>query len=68
MVLPAAEREQLEDLVIALVTDKRWEAARGFTLTDEIQVTIAAQAALLVLGLGDDSYRGVARSSSIRPR
>ena len=58
-VLPAAEREQLEDLVIALITDKRWEAARGFTLTDEIQVTIAAQAALLVLGLGYDSYRGV---------
>jgi Mlc titration factor MtfA (ptsG expression regulator) len=58
-VLAAPEREQLEDLVIALITDKHWEAAHGFALTDEIQVTIAAQAALLVLGLGYEAYRGV---------
>jgi Mlc titration factor MtfA (ptsG expression regulator) len=54
-----AEREHFEDLVVLLVTDKRWEAARGFELSDEIQVTIAAEAALLVLGLGYQSYRGV---------
>ena len=58
-VLGAADRELLEDYVLRLVTEKRWEAARGFTLTDEIQVTIAAQAALLVLGLGYEAYRGV---------
>src|SRR5262245_2391518 len=52
-------RARLEDLIVLLVTDKRWEAARGFSLTDEIQVTIAAQAALLVLGLGYEAYRGV---------
>jgi Mlc titration factor MtfA (ptsG expression regulator) len=58
-VLSAADRELLEDYVVRLVTEKRWEAARGFALTDEIQVTIAAQAALLVLGLGYEAYRGV---------
>jgi MtfA peptidase len=39
--------------------DKHWEAARGFALTDEIRVTIAANAALLGLALGLDAYRGV---------
>jgi Mlc titration factor MtfA (ptsG expression regulator) len=58
-VLGGADRELLEDYVVRLVTEKRWEAARGFALTDEIQVTIAAQAALLVLGIGYEAYRGV---------
>jgi MtfA peptidase len=58
-VLGPDEREELEHLIILLLVDKRWEAARGFELTDEIQVTIAAQAALLVLSLGYDAYRGV---------
>jgi Mlc titration factor MtfA (ptsG expression regulator) len=44
-VLPTAEREQLEERHAALITDKRWEAAARFTLTDEIQVTIAASRA-----------------------
>ena len=58
-VLGPEERHHLEDLIILLLVRKRWEAARGFALTDEIQVTIAAQAALLVLALGFDAYRGV---------
>ena len=51
----------MEDLVGALVTGKRWEPARGFELTDEIRVTIAAHAALLLLGDGFhlDAYRKV---------
>jgi len=53
------ERERLEFLTMALMFDKRWEAANGFELTDEIQVTIASQAALLALGLPDDVYRKV---------
>jgi Mlc titration factor MtfA (ptsG expression regulator) len=53
------ERERLEHLALALLIEKQWEAANGFELTDEIRVTIAAQAALLVLGLPDDSYRRV---------
>ncbi len=58
-VLDDDARARLEDLIVLLVTDKRWEAAHGFSLSDEIQVTIAAQAALLVLGLGYEAYRGV---------
>ena len=58
-VLDDDTRARLEDLIVLLVTDKRWEAAQGFSLSDEIQVTIAAQAALLVLGLGYEAYHGV---------
>lgn len=58
-VLGDGQRELLEEYVLRLVTEKRWEAARGFTLTEEMQVTIAAQAALLVLGIGYEAYRGV---------
>ncbi len=57
--LDGDERERLERLTLGLVATKRWEAARGFELTDEIVVTVAGLAALLVLGLPDDSYRDV---------
>jgi Mlc titration factor MtfA (ptsG expression regulator) len=53
------EREALGDLMEAIVEGKRWEAANGFALTDEIRTVIAAQAALLILGLDFDWYRAV---------
>lgn len=42
-----------------LVRSKHWEAANGFSLDDEMRLLIAAQAALLVLGLSMDHYREV---------
>jgi Mlc titration factor MtfA (ptsG expression regulator) len=54
--LDAAERARLEEIVLGLLTHPRWEAARGFALTDEIRVTIAAQGGLLALGLPGDPY------------
>jgi Mlc titration factor MtfA (ptsG expression regulator) len=42
-----------------LLADKAWEAARGSTLTDKMCTVIAAQAALMVLGLDLDTYREV---------
>jgi Mlc titration factor MtfA (ptsG expression regulator) len=62
--LDSEERERLEDLILLLVVDKRWEAARRFVLTDEVRVTIAAQAALLVLGF-DDGYHHFANVQTI---
>jgi len=53
------EREQLETLTINFVVGRRWEAARGFTITDEVQVLIAAQACLLLLGFDPDIASGV---------
>jgi MtfA peptidase len=57
--LTGEERDVLEAATDWLLRHKHWEAAQGFALTDEITVTIAAQAALLVLGLDVDEYREV---------
>jgi Mlc titration factor MtfA (ptsG expression regulator) len=53
------ERQLLEGVSDWLLRHKHWEAANGFELVDEITVTIAVQAALLVLGLDVDQYREV---------
>ena len=58
-VLADAERATLEVTIDWLLRHKHWEAAHDFALTDEITVTIAAQASLLVLGLDVDEYREV---------
>lgn len=49
----------MEDLIRLLLVDKRWEAARGFELTEEIKLLISAEAALLILSLEYDYYRPV---------
>jgi Mlc titration factor MtfA (ptsG expression regulator) len=48
--LPAAQRAELERLTQAFVARKNFEGAGGLAMTDEIRVTIAAQACLLLLG------------------
>ncbi len=53
------ERARVEGLALTMIADIRWEAAHGFELTDEMRVIIAAQAAILLLGLPDDSFREV---------
>ncbi len=57
--LDAADRDAMAAAADWLLRHKHWEAANGFALTDEITVTIAMQAALLVLGLGVEEYREV---------
>lgn len=46
----ADERARLERLITAFLLDRRFEAANGFAITDEVRVLVAAQASLLVLG------------------
>jgi Mlc titration factor MtfA (ptsG expression regulator) len=60
-VLDAGERERLEALVLELLGGKRWAAAQGFELTEEVMLTVAGHAALLVLGdgLGVECYGNV---------
>jgi hypothetical protein len=53
------ERTRLEGLTAELVEKKRWEAAKDFELTTEMQVIIAVHAALLILELDHRSYRKV---------
>ena len=53
------ERAQLRALVQVFVAEKHWEGAGGLALTDEIRVTISAQACLLLLNLPHDFYHNV---------
>jgi len=55
----AGERAILAETSDWLLRHKHWEAANGFALDNDVTVTIAAQAALLALGLSVDEYREV---------
>jgi Mlc titration factor MtfA (ptsG expression regulator) len=49
--LSGAEQAKLRDELRIFVADKNWEGCGGLAMTDEMKVTIAAQACLLVLGM-----------------
>jgi Mlc titration factor MtfA (ptsG expression regulator) len=50
------ERRSIEDYVRVFLPEKNWEGCGGFELTEEVQVAIAANVALLVLGLGEEYF------------
>ncbi|MEW6078521.1 MAG: M90 family metallopeptidase [Thermodesulfobacteriota bacterium] len=53
------DRARLRALIQVFIAEKYWEGAGGLVLTDEIRVTISAQACLLLLGLEHNYYRNV---------
>lgn len=53
------EQARLRDNLRVFIAEKHWEGCAGLELTEEMQVTIAAQACLLALGLEGDPYRNV---------
>ena len=57
--LDAAERSELEGLVRIFLAEKSFEGCGGLELTDEIRLTIAAQASLLLLHRDTDIYPNV---------
>jgi len=52
-------RQRVRDDLRVLVAEKNWEGCGGLELTDEIKVTIAAQASLLLLNIEHEYYRYV---------
>lgn len=54
--LPPADREELEKQIQVFIAEKNFEGCGGLELTDEIKVTIAAQACMLTLHLDADYY------------
>lgn len=70
--LDEREHERLHALVQVFVAEKHWEGCGGLELDDEIRVTIAGQACLLILELDHDLYRGIETilvyPSSVIPR
>lgn len=65
--LDEQERTRLGADIAWLLRAKHWEASRGFALTQEIVITVAASACLLILGLDRDAYRDV-RAIVVHPR
>ena len=57
--LDAAEQDKVRDGARILVAEKSWEGCKGLELSDEIRVTVAALAAMLLLGLRDSYFDNV---------
>ena len=54
--LPAGQQRELQQLVMVFAEEKTFEGCGGLELTDEIIITIAAQACILLLGQNHDLY------------
>jgi Mlc titration factor MtfA (ptsG expression regulator) len=54
--LTEAEQARLRDRLRVFIGEKEWEGCGGLAMTDEVKVTVAAQACLLVLGLEEHYF------------
>ncbi|HEX5725341.1 MAG TPA: M90 family metallopeptidase [Longimicrobiaceae bacterium] len=66
--LSEEDRRALLGHVHVFLAEKRFEGCGGLELTDEIRVTIAAQACVLLLRLQDNDYYSRLRSILVYPR
>ena len=58
-VLDADEQQRLRDLAQVFIAEKHWEGCGGLELDDEIRVTVAGNACLMILGRDHDLFRAV---------
>ncbi len=66
--LDGGDRDRLGELADWLLRNRRWEAARGFELGDEVRTVVAAHAVVPILALDESWYDGVGRSSCATAR
>jgi Mlc titration factor MtfA (ptsG expression regulator) len=57
--LPADDQKELQRHILVFIGEKRFEGCGGLAITDEIKVTIAAQACILLLHRKTDYYPGL---------
>ena len=57
--LPEADRAELRRRIQIFIAEKHFEGLGGLEMSDEIRVTIAAQACLLLLHRGETDYPGL---------
>jgi Mlc titration factor MtfA (ptsG expression regulator) len=57
--LDGSDRDRLGELADWLLRERRWEAARGLELTDEVRTVVSAHAVLPIIGLDESWYDGV---------
>jgi len=65
--LSMADQKELQRHILVFIGEKRFEGCGGLNITDEIKVTIAAQACILLLHRKTDYYPGLS-SILIYPR
>ncbi|MHB8900667.1 MAG: zinc-dependent peptidase [Thermoguttaceae bacterium] len=49
--LAQADQARMRQAVVVIVAEKIWAGGSGFTITDEMKVTVAGQASVLTLGM-----------------
>ena len=57
--LAAEDRARLDAHTQILVAEKNWEGCNGLAMSEEIKVTIAAQAGLLAIGLHEEYFESI---------
>ena len=57
--LPPADRDELKRHILIFLAEKRFEGCGGLQITDEIRVTVAAHACMLLLHRRTDYYPGL---------
>lgn len=57
--LDAEEAETLRRWILVFLAEKRFEGCGGFRITDEVRVVVAAQAALVALGLDGEWFESL---------
>ncbi len=57
--LPPDDRRELQGLIQVFLAEKRFEGCGGLRMTDEIRVTVAAEACILLLHRDTDFYPGL---------
>ncbi len=62
-----AEQSRLRDVLRILIDEKYWEPARGFHITEEMKLVIAAQAALMLIGIPKHDYFSRVPSIVVHP-
>lgn len=65
--LPPADQEELKRHIVIFLAEKRFEACGGLRMTDQIRITIAAHACILLLHRRTDYYPGL-KSILVYPR
>jgi Mlc titration factor MtfA (ptsG expression regulator)/Flp pilus assembly protein TadD len=62
-----AQRARLWERLRVIVAEKDWAGATGFQVTDEMRVTIAAQAAIMLLGIDAEYFFDDVRTIVVYP-
>ncbi|MCI0651649.1 MAG: zinc-dependent peptidase, partial [Planctomycetes bacterium] len=65
--LAPEQQVRVQDVVRVLLAEKTWVRGAGFVVTDEMKVTVAAQASLLVLGFDRPYYYDALRTVVLYP-